>query len=131
MVEILDNTLSAGDILQLDAELKHLRFIGIITRVELDTWCVAREGKPLAPPIIIGCEHGLNGLREPIMLSVNMSKQASDRIDAIANLRHACQYRLPVPIQAELRIFDDPTADIKLSSMPIGWQATLALRSDP
>jgi hypothetical protein len=47
------------------------------------------------------------------MLSVNMSKQASDRIDAIANLRHACQYRLPVLIQAELRIFDDPTADIK------------------
>jgi hypothetical protein len=54
MVEILDNTLSARDILQLDVEHKHLRFIGIITRVELDTWCVAREGKPLAPPLLLG-----------------------------------------------------------------------------
>lgn len=111
---MLTDKLTEEQLVKLDAQHKQLRFVGIITKVEFDEVLEPTDGEPLAPKIVICCEHGLNGLDSPILLTVNVSNKASDRIDAITNLHHAVEHQLPALIQAELQIFDNPIADIHI-----------------
>lgn len=114
MVEMLIDKFTEDQLVKLDAQHRRLRFVGSITKVEFDEVLGPTDGKSLAPKIIVWCEHGLNGLDSPILLTVKVSSNASDRMDALSLLRHACQHRLPVLIQAELQIFDNPIADIQV-----------------
>jgi hypothetical protein len=112
MVEMLTDKFTEEQLVKLDAQHRQLRFVGIITKVEFDEGMRSTDSKPLAPKIVIWCEHNLNGLDSPILLTVKVSSNASDRIDAMANLQHAVEQQLPALIQAELQIVDHPIADI-------------------
>jgi hypothetical protein len=119
MVEILDNNVSKEHIMQFSTVCAHIQFMSVVTRVEFE--CSGFESK--APDILIWCQHGFGNLPAPFVTSVNVSKQASDRIDTFNNLKQACKLKLPVYIQAELCIFESTGyADVTIFKHPdLDW----------